>query len=141
MAASILLTGGTETLGRQVAQLLIKAGHDLRLLSRRDHADTEPIEYVSGDLLTGAGIEAAVAGVETVVHLAGGPKRDDAAARAPVRAATAAGERHLVHISVIGADRMPLGYFRGQARRRAGDRRLGAAVHDPAGGPVPRVCP
>lgn len=112
MAAPILLTGGTGTLGRQVAPLLIGAGHDLRLLSRRDHTGTDPIEYVSGDLLTGEGIEAAVAGVETVVHLAGGPKGDDAAARTLVRAATAAGVRHLVHISVIGADRMPLGYFR-----------------------------
>jgi uncharacterized protein YbjT (DUF2867 family) len=112
MASPILLTGGTGTLGRQVAPLLIGAGHRVRLLSRRDHADLDSVEYVSGDLLTGAGIEAAVAGVETVVHLAGGPKGDDEAARTLVRAAAAAGVRHLVHISVIGADRMPLGYFK-----------------------------
>lgn len=112
MASPILLTGGTGTLGRQVAPRLIEAGHRVRLLSRREHADTDSVEYVSGDLLTGAGIEAAVAGVETVVHLAGGPKGDDQAAQTLVRAATAAGVRHLVHISVIGAERMPLGYFK-----------------------------
>ncbi|WP_152365194.1 SDR family oxidoreductase [Microlunatus speluncae] len=115
MSAPILLTGGTGTLGRQVAPLLIGAGHRVRLLSRREHADTTAIEYVTGDLIAGTGIETAVAGIETVVHLAGGPKGDDIAARHLVRAAAAAGVRHLVHISVIGAARMPLGYFRAKA--------------------------
>jgi uncharacterized protein YbjT (DUF2867 family) len=42
------------------------------------------------------------------VHCAGGRKGDDEAARTLVRAASRAGVRHLVYISVIGADRMPL---------------------------------
>lgn len=51
-------------------------------------------------------------GAETVLHLAGGPKGDDEATRNLVRAASAAGVRHFVHISVIGADRVPLGHLR-----------------------------
>ena len=42
------------------------------------------------------------------VHWAGGRKGDDQAARNLVRAAKRAGARHLVFISVIGADRIPV---------------------------------
>ncbi|HZI96062.1 MAG TPA: NAD(P)H-binding protein, partial [Actinomycetales bacterium] len=39
-------------------------------------------------------------------------KGDDEATRNLVRAASRAGVQHLVYISVIGADRVPLGYLR-----------------------------
>ncbi len=112
MTPSILITGGTGTLGRHVTPLLRDAGRELRVLSRGAHPSGDGVEYVTGDLVTGEGIAAAVAGTETVLHLAGGAKGDDEAARNLVRAASRAGVRHLVHISVIGADRMPLGWFR-----------------------------
>jgi uncharacterized protein YbjT (DUF2867 family) len=114
MTSPILLTGGTGTLGRLVTPLLLDADCELRALSRRGHESGDGIEYVTGDLLKGEGIEPAVDGVEIILHLAGGPKGDDEATRNLVRAASRAGVRHLVHISVIGADRVPLGYFRYQ---------------------------
>ncbi|MFD0742662.1 hypothetical protein ACFQ1L_13255 [Phytohabitans flavus] len=46
------------------------------------------MEYVTGDLATGEGIDAAVTGVETVVHCAGSAKGDDVKARHLVRAAS-----------------------------------------------------
>jgi uncharacterized protein YbjT (DUF2867 family) len=52
-----------------------------------------------------------VHGAEIIVHLSGGPKDDDAT-RNLVRAAAGAGVRHLVYISAIGADRVPLGWFK-----------------------------
>jgi uncharacterized protein YbjT (DUF2867 family) len=61
-----------------------------------------------GDLATGQGVEAAVAGVGTVVHCAGGAKGDGDKARNLVQAASAASVRHLVYISVVGADRVPI---------------------------------
>ena len=112
MTSPILLTGGTGTLGRLVLPLLLDAGCTVRVLSRRKHEPGDGIEYVTGDLLKGEGIEPAVDGTETVLHLAGGPKGDDEATRNLVRAASRAEVRHLVYISVIGADRVPLGYFR-----------------------------
>ncbi|WP_116213274.1 SDR family oxidoreductase [Streptomyces olivoreticuli] len=112
MTSTILVTGGTGTLGGHVVPLLRAAGRDVRVLSRHDRESADGIEYVTGDLLKGEGIEDAVAGAGTVLHLAGGPKGDDEATRNLVRAASRAGVRHLVYISVIGADRIPLGYFR-----------------------------
>jgi uncharacterized protein YbjT (DUF2867 family) len=112
MTSPILVTGGTGTLGSHVLPLLRDAGRGVRVLSRHGHESTDGIEYVTGDLLGGEGIEAAVDGVETILHLAGGPKDDDEAARNLALAASRAGTRHLVYISVIGADRVPLGYFR-----------------------------
>ncbi len=47
-------------------------------------------------------------GAEIVVHCAGSAKGDGDKARNLVRAASQAGARHLVYISVVGADRIPV---------------------------------
>ncbi|HEU4947779.1 MAG TPA: NAD(P)H-binding protein [Kribbella sp.] len=112
MTSSILLTGGTGTLGRLVTPLLRDAGCQVRVLSRRSHEPESGIEYVTGDLATGEGIETATVGAETILHLAGGPKGDEEATRTLVQAASRTGVQHLVYISVIGADRVPLAWFR-----------------------------
>lgn len=112
MSAPLLVTGGTGTLGRLLVPLLRDAGRDVRVLSRRGGEPGPGVEHVTGDLLTGGGAAAAVAGAEVVVHLAGGPKGDDRATANLAAAAARAGVRHLVLISVVGADRVPLGYFR-----------------------------
>ena len=103
----VLVTGGTGTLGRLVVPRLRAAGRQVRVLSRRSHQATDGFEYVTGDLATGDGVDAAVAGVATVVHCAGAAKGDDATTLRLVRAASGAGVRHLVYISVVGSDRVP----------------------------------
>ena len=121
MTSPILVTGGTGTLGRHVVPRLRAAGSAVRVLSRNAHEAADGVEYVAGDLLKNDGIQAAVDGAEIIVHCAGGRKGDDEAARNLVAAASRAGVRHLVYISVVGADRVPVvsgadramfGYFR-----------------------------
>ena len=107
-ASPILVTGGTGTLGRIVVSRLRDAGCKVRVLSRRSREDAEGTEFVTGDLATGEGIEAAVDGAEIIVHCAGTAKGDEDKARSLVRAASRAGARHLVYISVVGADRIPV---------------------------------
>jgi uncharacterized protein YbjT (DUF2867 family) len=108
MTAPILVTGGTGTLGRRLVPRLRAAGARVRVLSRHRHDPADGVEYVTGDLATGQGIDAAVAGVETIVHCAGNAKGDEQTTRTLVRAASRAGVRHLVYISVVGADRVPV---------------------------------
>jgi uncharacterized protein YbjT (DUF2867 family) len=108
MTPPILVTGGTGTLGRHVAPRLRDAGCDVRVLSRRGRADEDGIRYLTGDLATGEGVEPAVDGVETIVHCAGTPKGDEVKTRQLVRAASQSGARHLVFISVVGADKIPV---------------------------------
>ena len=112
MNAPILITGGTGTLGSHVVPRLQAAGADVRVLSRTQRLPAEGIEYVVGDLAADRGIDAAVAGVRKVVHLAGGAKGDDVLARHLVRAAKGAGVEQVVFISVTAADRIPLTYLR-----------------------------
>jgi uncharacterized protein YbjT (DUF2867 family) len=128
MTSPILVTGGTGTLGRHVVPRLRDAGCDVQVLSRHRHPPEDGVEFMTGDLATGEGAQAAVAGVGTVVHLAGSAKGDEDKARNLVRAASRAGVRHLVYISVVGADRIPVvsgvdramfGYF---AAKRAAER-------------------
>jgi len=108
MTPRILVTGGTGTLGRQVVPRLRDAGCTVRVLSRNAHEAADGIEYVTGDLLKNEGIEAAVDEAGIIVHCAGGRKGDDEATRNLAKAASRAGARHLVYISVVGADRVPV---------------------------------
>src|SRR5829696_1180312 len=103
-----LVTGGTGTLGRLVLPRLQDAGHDVRVLSRRSHESKDGIEFVTGDLATGEGIAAAVDGTDIILHLAGRMKGNEDETRRLVQAASQAGTRHLVYISVVGADRIPI---------------------------------
>jgi uncharacterized protein YbjT (DUF2867 family) len=118
----IMVTGGTGTLGRVVVRLLAADGHQVRVLSRRPRpADPDPdpdpgpagqgpAEWATGDLRTGRGIGAAVAGARVIVHCATG--RGDVRAAANLIEA-AKGERpHLVYISIVGVDRVPAGYYK-----------------------------
>ena len=104
-----LVTGATGTLGTPTTACLRAAGHHVRALSRRSGPG-----LTRGDLLTGAGLREAVAGADTVVHLATGRrgKGDVEATRTLLDAATAAGVGHFVLISIVGIDDIPLGYYR-----------------------------
>jgi uncharacterized protein YbjT (DUF2867 family) len=108
MTSPILVTGGTGTLGRLVVPLLRDARCDVRVLSRSRRGAGDGIEFMTGDLATGEGIEPAVDGAATIVHCAGSAKGDEEKARNLVRAAARAGAQHLVYISVVGADRIPV---------------------------------
>ncbi|MFE5039233.1 SDR family oxidoreductase [Streptomyces sp. NPDC056683] len=103
---TILVTGGTGTLGRFVTERLRADGHEVRVLSRHSWP-------YAVDLREGTGLAAAVAGVDTVVHCATNPRGgDEQAARHLIEAARRAGVRHLVYISIVGVDQVPLGYYR-----------------------------
>jgi uncharacterized protein YbjT (DUF2867 family) len=104
----VLVTGGTGTLGRLVVPRLQDAGCDVRVLSRQSRERDGDIEFVTGDLASGAGVKAAVQGAEIIIHCAGSKEGDEDKARCLVQAASWAGTRHLVYISVVGADRIPI---------------------------------
>lgn len=105
---TILVTGATGTLGTPTTAQLTAAGHDVRALSRR----TGP-GLTTGDLLTGEGIPEAIAGVDTVVHLATG-RNDVGQGEAAISAARATGVAHFVLISIVGIEKIPLGYYDGK---------------------------
>jgi uncharacterized protein YbjT (DUF2867 family) len=110
MTSPILVTGGTGTLGRLVVRRLGDAGYKVRVLSRRSHKSGDGTEFTIGDLATGEGIEPAVDGAETIVHLAGSARGDEDKTRNLVRATSSQTRLpHLVYISVVGAQRIPIG--------------------------------
>jgi uncharacterized protein YbjT (DUF2867 family) len=104
----ILVTGGTGTLGRHVVRRLRDKGHEVRVLTRGTHEDEDALRFVTGDLLKGRGIEAAVEGVRTIVHAAGSRKGDEVATWHLLDAAARVGRPHIVFVSVVGADRVPV---------------------------------
>ncbi|MCX4821704.1 SDR family oxidoreductase [Streptomyces sp. NBC_01142] len=102
---SILVTGGTGTLGSAVSTRLRERGHEVRVLSR--HSPPYAV-----DLRDGTGLDTAVEGVDAIVHCASTPRGgDDTAAALLLDAARRAGVPHLLYISIVGVDRLPLGYY------------------------------
>jgi uncharacterized protein YbjT (DUF2867 family) len=128
----VLVTGATGKLGSALVPLLT-ARHTVRGLSRKPLASTGDIEWVRGDLRSGAGIDEAVSGMDVIVHAAthGGLSADKIRVRYTLwhpghtdvdgtrMLATAAqkhGVKHLLYTSVVGVDRVPFGYWRSKLR-------------------------
>jgi uncharacterized protein YbjT (DUF2867 family) len=103
MTTSILVTGGTGTLGRPVAQRLRDAGASVTVLSRHPRETAVGIRYTAGDLSTGEAIEAATRGAEVIVHAAGSRTGDEQKTR------TLVGADRIPRVSAI--DRAFFGYF------------------------------
>ncbi|MFG2136616.1 SDR family oxidoreductase [Streptomyces sp. NPDC048650] len=113
--ATILVTGGTGTLGRSLVDRLLEDGHEVRSLSRRPHTGRERpgLRVHAVDLRDGTGLAEAVAGADAIVHCASAPSGGDTeAAGRLIDAARAAAVPHMVYISIVGVDRVPLRYYR-----------------------------
>jgi uncharacterized protein YbjT (DUF2867 family) len=105
---TIPVTGGTCTVGRPTVQRLRAVGHEVRVLSRKSGPDV-----ITGDLSTGEGLPAAVEGIDTVIHLSTSRRRGDVVqARQILESALSAGVEHLVLISIVGIDQIPMPYYR-----------------------------
>jgi uncharacterized protein YbjT (DUF2867 family) len=122
---TVLVTGGTGALGTELVPRLVAAGHDVRVLSRRERPELPAgVSAREGDLSTGAGLEAATLGVDVIAHLASGTdglpsyraaKRTDVDGTARLLgAAKRHGSPHVVYISIVGIDEIPFGYYRGK---------------------------
>lgn len=111
MSRRVLVTGATGTLGHEMVPRLTAAGHTVSALSRRQQ-EGGGVGWFVGDLRTGAGVPAALAAAEVVVHCASDQRADRESAQRLLAAASAAGNPHIVYISIVGVDRIPLGYYR-----------------------------
>lgn len=105
-----LITGATGFIGRNLVEKLCASGREVRAMVRRSAGDM-PCATVCCDLATGVGLEQAIEGVETIIHLAGATKAlspedyDRANVHAAANLARAAADRaiRLVHVSSLAA--------------------------------------
>lgn len=113
MARTVLVTGGTGTLGQTLVARLQGGENVVRVLSRRQQPASGTVSWVTGDLATGAGLDEAVAGVDVVVHCATtNGKRDVETTARLLDAARVGGTAHLIYISIVGVDRIPMPYYK-----------------------------
>ncbi|RDI53979.1 SDR family oxidoreductase [Nocardia mexicana] len=113
----VAVLGGTGMLGAPVVRELLARGHDVRMLSRSapgqvpDGAEHRPV-----DVTTGRGLDAALAGVDTVVDAVSTQRRANEVLVEGVQrvldAEQRAGVGHHVEISIVGCDRVGTAYFR-----------------------------
>jgi uncharacterized protein YbjT (DUF2867 family) len=104
----IAVTGATGRLGTPLVEILEERGHDVVAISRSKGVD----------VISGEGLDEALAGVEVIVDAATGPSPDEkeateffrTSARNLQRAGAAAGARGIVLVSIIGIDKFESGY-------------------------------
>jgi len=113
---TVLVTGGTGTLGREVVKRLLLKQHRTRILSRQS---TPPVpagvEVVTGDFMEGRGLSEAVAGVDAIIHCANLPQSEPMlgveGTRLLLQTAHASGSPHFIHISIVGIDHSTYPYY------------------------------
>jgi uncharacterized protein YbjT (DUF2867 family) len=113
----VALLGGTGTAGTPLAAELAGRGHDVRLLSRS--APSQPragVGHVAVDVTTGDGLAAGLDGVDAVVNAVDARKHAEEVlvegTRRVAEAAARVGVGHVVGLSIIGCDRVPISYYR-----------------------------
>lgn len=122
----LALTGATGFVGGHMLTAALAAGHEVRALARRDQAEREGVEWISGDLGDRQALEQLVDGAEAVVHVAGVISATSAAAfelgnvtgtLAMLAAATAGGIHRFVHVSSLAAREPKLSLYGGSKAR------------------------
>jgi uncharacterized protein YbjT (DUF2867 family) len=104
---TILVTGATGTVGRQVVEQLVKRGAEVRALVR-DAAKASlptPVGVVQGDLLDVDSLRGALAGVSTLFLLNAVVPDEFTQALIALNLAREAGVERIVYLSVIHSDR------------------------------------
>jgi len=114
----VLITGATGTLGRRVVPAAVAAGHDVSALSRSAHPDNGQLRWLQADLLTGDHLDSTLDGTDAIINCATQPTgdKDVTSMRNLTTAARRAGVGHLVHVSIVGIDRIPMPYYRTKLR-------------------------
>lgn len=113
---TIMVTGATGVLGREVLERARRTGRPVRALTRGTAVpDGSGVAWYTGDLTAGTGLDEALAGVRTVIHCASDIrhfKNDVPGLRNLLEAGKRAGVEHIVNISIVGVDRVPYPYYR-----------------------------
>ena len=125
------VTGGTGVLGRRVVHRLIDRGHEPTVLSRRAPRRRVGPCIIEVDVRDQDGLMEAIAGQDAVAHLATSPFRSMRSVevdgtRSMAAAAGRAGISHLIYVTIVGADRIPLGYYRAKTAAEAAVRHAAA---------------
>lgn len=103
----ILVTGATGTIGRAVVEQLVAAGTEVRALTRdadRARFVNDSVKLVEGDLGSRATLSQVLVGIDRVFLLTGGGPETPLHDANMALAAADAGVRHIVKLSVIGAE-------------------------------------
>lgn len=103
---TILVTGSTGTVGRQVVEQLVKRGADVRALVRDPSKANFPagVGVVQGDLLDVDSLRSAFSGVSTLFLLNGVVSDEYTQALIALNLAREAGIKRIVYLSVIHSD-------------------------------------
>ena len=107
---TILVIGATGNVGRPTVAGLLAKGASVRALSRSEENLAKlpaGAEGAIGDLESGAGLEAAMAGVEKVFLITNNGESESARGVAAVEAAKAAGVKHIAFLSVANPSKEP----------------------------------
>lgn len=113
---SVLITGGTGTLGQEISRLLVEKGYLVNILSSKENPDIAYYTHIlKGDLTDTESLKEAVGKSGIIIHCASDPRNAQAVDLEGTKNLLGAINKnqcvHFIYVSIVGVDKSNYPYY------------------------------
>lgn len=113
---SILITGGTGTLGQEISRQLLERGYIVNILSSRENPEIAYFtNIIQGDLTDHSSLNEAIESSEIIIHCASNPRNaqvvDIEGTENLLNLINRNKCRHFIYVSIVGVDKSDYPYY------------------------------
>ena len=113
---SVLITGGTGTLGQEISRQLLEKGYAVNILSSKDKPEIDFFtNIIQGDLTDSASLKEAIESSDIIIHCASNPRNAQVVDIEGTKNLLALLDsnkcKHFIYISISGVDKSDYPYY------------------------------
>src|SRR6218665_1959015 len=113
---SVLITGGTGTLGQEISRQLLEKGYVVNILSSKDKPEIDFFtNIIQGDLTDSASLKEAIESSDIIIHCASNPRNAQVVDIEGTKNLLALLDsnkcKHFIYISISGVDKSDYPYY------------------------------
>lgn len=113
---SVLITGGTGTLGQEITKQLLEKGHVVNILTSKENPEIAFFtNIIQGDLTDASSLKAAVENSDIIIHCASNPRNaqtvDIEGTKNLLSLLDSSTCKHFIYVSIAGVDKSDYPYY------------------------------